>query len=187
MKCIVPLLFFLQACTMYPTYERPDEIAIPNEWRISTQELEQLSNQFWWKDFGDEVLDGYIQEALANNQDLMVAIHRVDEFAAKLKISESPLYPQINATGDGGRGKISGTQQPIEPGELLTFNSYSLLLNGSYYLDFWGLVRSGIDVALAELCTQVDVRRNVVLTLVTSVATTYIDILKLNRQIQIAK
>lgn len=187
MKRIIPFFLFLQACTMYPTYERPDEIAIPTEWRISTEELNELSNQFWWKDFCDEVLNNYIQEALLNNQDLMVAIHRVDEFAAKLKISESLLYPQINATGDGGRGKISGTQQPIEPSELLTFNSYSLLLNGSYYFDFWGQVRSGVDVALAELCAQVETRRNVVLTLITSVATTYIDILKLDRQIFIAK
>lgn len=180
------ILLSFGSCTMHPRYERPD-MALPSEWRIPTEELKEFSNLLWWKELGDPVLDDYIAEALENNQDLMVAIHRVDQFAAQLGIAESQLYPQISANAGGGREKISTNQEPFQVGTPSTFNAYALLLNGSYYLDIWGKIRSSTQQAKAQLLSQIETRRAVVLTLITSVAATYITILQLDAQIQVAK
>lgn len=189
------LLTFLSACTMYPKYERP-ELAMPSDWRISSSDVGDITNDAWWAKFEDPVLNGYIQEALANNQDLMMAINNVNIYMAQLQIAKSQLYPQINLGFDGSRQQISQTQDPFitaidefpSIGSVSNrFNTFSLLLNGSYYLDFWGKVRSMAASALAELLSSIQNRRTVVLTLVTAVASCYIDILQLDEQISITK
>jgi multidrug efflux system outer membrane protein len=133
------------------------------------------------------VLNNYIQEALANNQDLMVAISRVDAFIAKLQVAASSLYPQINTTINGSKQQISTIEQPFTIAFPRRFDIFSLLLNGSYYLDFWGKVRSMTEAAMAELFSSIETRRTVILTLITAVASTYIDILQIDEEILITK
>ncbi|MBM3201275.1 MAG: efflux transporter outer membrane subunit [Chlamydiae bacterium] len=193
-------LVLLQSCSMAPKYERTT-VAMPNKWRIETSDIGNISNTNWWAQFGDQVLNDYIQEALENNQDLKVAIANVDQFIAQLQIARSGFFPQFNANVSGNNQQISNTQQPFLPGLSSIsqlpqfadisvpsrFNTFNLVLNGSYYLDFWGLIRSASDAALAELLSSIDSRRAVVLTLITAVASTYIDILQIDREINVLK
>ncbi len=177
---------WLASCTLYPKYSRP-EMAVPAEWRIPTEEAADVSNVCWWKQFGDPVLDHYVDEALANNQDLKTAIYRVEEFVAKLGIARSYLYPQLSGSAAAGRDKLSTTLQPIQPGVDAISDSYTLLMNASYQLDIWGKIRSATDVALANLMAQIEARRTVVLTLVSSVARTYIQIRELDQELLVSQ
>ncbi len=175
----------LQACTLHPKYERPN-VAIPSEWRIET-ELSDQSNLCWWKLLGDPGLDGLVDEALLHNQDLKVAIHTVDEYVDMLGIARSYLYPQLNGTANGTRQKISSNLQPTLTGVSPINNAYSLLLNASYQIDIWGELRSATEVALANLLSQVETRRTVVLTLISGVAKSYIQLRQYDKQLKIAQ
>ncbi|MCI5052008.1 MAG: efflux transporter outer membrane subunit [Simkaniaceae bacterium] len=177
------VLLLLTSCTMHPTYERP-EIATPSHWRVPTEVGENLN---WWKGLGDPVLDEYIDEALANNQDIKKAIFRVEEYAAKLGIARSQLYPQIDLDAGAERLQESSTLLSNDLVEPRRFSAYNLVLNGSWEADIWGKIRSATQSALAEMVEQIEVRRTVVLTLVTQVANTYINLRRLDRQLSISK
>lgn len=187
---IVTLFFFLvlfHSCTLHPPYSRP-VVEAPTKWRIPTDQTCSFANVAWWKALGDPVLDDLIDEALKNNEDLKVAIYRVNEFEAKLGIARSNLYPQISANAVAGREKISANTIPPLSSSISTIgNDYSLLLNASYLVDIWGQVRSATEVALGELLAQVEIRRTVVLTLVSAVASSYIELKQFDKQQVIAK
>lgn len=188
MKILISALLVLAmgGCTLHPKYARP-QMATPAQWRFSAEEGANYANLSWWKHLGDPVLDEYIEQALANNQDLLQAIYRVDDYVARLGIARSLLYPQLSADIDAGRNKMSTTLAPaIGEGQAVS-NAYTLLLNASYLVDIWGKIRSTAESAKAQMLAQVQNRRTVVLTLVSAVAASYVNLRRLDDQLCIAE
>ncbi len=184
MRCAF-LLLFLASCTFYPKYERPG-LEDPSAWR-ETLETQNAVDVGWWKQFDDNILDGLIDTALANNQDLQTAIARVDQFQGQLLIAKSMLYPQVSGGGLAQRQKISTSVTALPPGVQQVFNLFGLLFNASYLIDLWGEVRSGVEAAYHSWLSAIEARRVVVLGLVSSVSSTYIQLRQLDQQLIIAK
>jgi len=182
---LILLTIFMQGCVLYPKYHRPD-VEVPDSWRISTDEASTYANEQWWTQFNDPVLDCLIDEALQNNNDLKVAIVRVKQFVGQLDIARSGLYPQVSGSFTPYR-----QQNSLEvinfPGTPRIFDLYTCLLNVSYDIDIWGEIRSASDAAMAELLGSVETRRTVVLTLVSSVATAYIQLRQYDEQLKISQ
>lgn len=181
---LIPLLA-MQACVLHPPYRRPT-LDIPLSWRIEGNEASSYANCSWWKQFNDPVLDDLIVEALNNNNDLKVAISRVYEFAARLMIARSQLYPQIDGVFKALRQETSIAIDTLPPGFPRTTNQYFAFLQASYELDIWGKIRSASEAALARLLASIEARRTVVLTLVSAVASSYIQLLQYDLQLQIS-
>ena len=177
-------LLFLSSCTFYPHYDRPT-VEDASAWRtpLETQNAVDIG---WWKQFGDEVLDQLIDQALANNQDLKAAISRVDQFQAQLMIARSKFYPQIQANGIAQRQKISTSITALPPGIQQIFSVFGLVFNASYLVDLWGEVRSAATAAYHEWLSSIEARRTVVLGLVSSVSSTYIQLRQLDQQLVIS-
>jgi len=181
------LLFLLlcTSCTLYPPYHRP-EFDYPEAWRASLSS-DNAAEIGWWKQFGDEALNDLINEALDNNQDLKIAIARVDQFQAELGITRSQLYPQIELNGLTDRQKNSAnvTSPPSSFKQIV--NGFDFIFNASYLLDLWGQVRSAVEASYHEWLSSIEARRIVVLTLVSSVANTYIQLRQFDRQLEISQ
>lgn len=179
------LFLFLAGCTMYPRYERPS-IGEPEAWRtlLSTENGVEVN---WWKQFGDPVLDGLIDQALASNQDLKVAIATVEQYQAQLMVARSQLYPQLSAGTLSSRQKISSSVTALPPGTQQIYNLFGGLFNASYLVDLWGLVRSGVDAAYHQWLSAEEARRTVVLGLVSAVASAYFQLRQYDGLIAISK
>ena len=174
------------ACTVGPDYERP-QVAQPDAFRsqIGAAEANSIADLPWWEVFNDPALQALITEALANNNDLAVAAARIEQARAQLGVSRSELYPQI---GYGGEGGFQETLVP-EPGSVDTVNYASIggLLNAAWELDIWGRVRRRNEAAQANLFAQEEVRRGIMLSLVSDVAAGYFRLLRLDRELAIAQ
>ena len=78
------------ACSFAPKYERPQNL-VPPEFRIAKPgETTSVADLPWWEVFKDPKLQALIREALAANQDLAIAVARVDEARANLGIASNP-------------------------------------------------------------------------------------------------
>lgn len=191
------LIFSLQACTLHRSYHRPT-INIPFSWRLVDNEISTEANLRWWEAFNDPVLNCYIVEALYYNWDLKFAIARVLEYYEQLRIVRADLFPAITGSGQIYRNEISvaGNQflgvSAADPsfGSLNSVsrinNFYALALNASYELDVWGRIRSATEAALADYFAQIENRRTVVLSLVSSVASAYFLLRQYDKQLAIA-
>jgi outer membrane protein, multidrug efflux system len=178
-------IILFPGCTLHPRYKRPCN-EVPEHWRVPFDESSSYVNFAWWEQFQDPVLNCLIAEALANNKDLKVAIARVYEFYGQFLVATSGLYPQINGTFQALRQEVSIALTPFPSEFKRTFNDFNCLLNASYDIDIWGRIRSGSEAAWARLLAQEDARQVVVLTVVSSLATAYIQMLQYDKQREIS-
>jgi multidrug efflux system outer membrane protein len=176
----------LSACMVGPDYQRPD-VDVPTSWRLGTTEANEISNIAWWDRFQDPVLSNLVRTALANNKDLKVATANVDAAAAQYGIVRSAQFPQVDANASATRQGVSQTTIVSVPGGKHIFNDYKVNLSASFELDLWGKLRRATESAQASMLASEQGRGTVVLTLVSNVASGYIQLLGLDRQLEIAQ
>lgn len=180
------MMFFSAGCTVGPDYVKP-EVDAPDQWRYEYQETTDIVNTIWWRQFNDPVLDKLIQTALENNKDVRIAAARVEEFAARVDIARSGFYPQIGYDAAANRNQSSQeTSAGSVPDNVRISNNFQASLNVGWELDIWGKIRRLTEAARADLLAAEEGRRTVILTLVTSVATAYVELRNLDKQLEIA-
>ena len=174
-------------CTVGPDYARP-VVDTPAAWRIDYPKAAEVANTKWWEQFGDPVLNALIETALRENRDIRIAAARVDQFAGALVSTRSQSLPQLGYGADASRAQASRVgQPPIPPGADNQFTLYQASLGASWQLDLFGRVRRLTEAAQAQVYASEQAQRGVVLTLVTSVAASYIGLRALDRQLEIAR
>src|SRR5438552_4855494 len=177
------LVASLSACMVGPDYRRP-EVDVPAAWRLGATEAVEIANIAWWDQFQDPVLSELVRTALANNKDLEIATASVDQAAAQYGIVRSAQFPQVNAGVSAARER-SSANAPLPGGR--TVNDYGANLSASFELDVWGKLRRATESARANLLASQQGRGTVVLTVVTTVASGYIQLRALDRQLEIAQ
>lgn len=186
-RCLPLLLLALAGCAVGPDYVKPP-IDAPAAWRIDYPQAAEVANTRWWEQFDDPVLTGLIESALKDNRDLVIAAARVDAFLGALVSTRSQFYPQANYGLDASRNRTSAVgASPLPPGADPYYNLYSGALGASWQLDLFGRVRRLTEAAQAQVYASEQGRRGVVLSVVTSVATSYIGLRALDRQLEISR
>jgi multidrug efflux system outer membrane protein len=136
----------------------------------------------WRNFFRDPRLDSLIATALTKNRDLAVAVARIDEARGLYRIQNADRYPTLIGGADVSRNQISAAN-----GGPLTTNRISADVTTAFELDFWGRVRSLSDAARANFLATVEAQRAFRLSLIRSVASTYLEVLEANERIQLAE
>lgn len=173
--------------TLGPDYQRPD-LQPPETWQTSLADAAAVANMEWWKTFNDPVLDELIQAALENNRDLRIAAARIREFAARVDIARSGLYPQLGYGASAAHAQSSRNALGGPPaGVNRVGNEYQANLGVGWEIDLWGKIQRGTEAARADLLAAEYGRRALLLSLVSAVATSYIELLSLDRQLEITR
>jgi len=179
------LVLPLFGCTVGPDYVRP-EVDSPETWRIDYAAAAGVSNLRWWEQFQDPVLDELIDIALEENKDVRIAAARVLEFAARVDIFRSGFFPQLGYQGDASRNRVSRDVFGGVPSGDRNYNNYAAAANLGWELDVWGRIRRATEAARADLLAEEESRRAVILSLVSSVATSYVTLRQLDRQLEVS-
>jgi len=170
-----------------PDYRRP-EVATPQSWRFAEHEVKELADSKWWEQFNDPVLNELIAVALRENKDMKMALARVEEFRGRYGAARAPLFPQIGAGADvRGQRSTERGQVPLPAAATNPFDLYQANFIASWELDLWGKLRRTSESARADLLATEELKRGVILSLVTSVASSYVNLRDLDRQLEIAK
>jgi len=176
------VVLLLSGCMVGPDYIRP-EIDSPQNWTISYDAAANLADTAWWEQFGDAALNDLVAKAVKQNLDLQIATARVDRYLGQLRTSRAEAFPQIGATG--GISNQQDTKNGLTPpGD--SYKYYQANLNISWELDLWGRIRRANEAARAELLASEEGRRAVLLTLVSNVASNYLNLRGLDQQLLIA-
>jgi multidrug efflux system outer membrane protein len=179
----------LAGCNVGPRYTRPNYTAPPafrgaDEIAVTSDAKGALGDEQWSAVYQEPELQELIRKALANNYDVRIAAQHILEQQAQVKITRSQQFPTVSVGGTG-----IGATLPASLGTQIA----SPLVDGSFNLsaawtpDFWGLYRKQTEAARAQLLAQTWAQRVVRLTLVQQVATTYLQLRALDRQLEITK
>src|SRR6201987_965647 len=176
----------IAGCVVGPEYRRPDA-APPKDFRSQGAAAGggSLADLPWGQVFNDKALQGLITQALAGNYDLKVAVARIEEARAQVAVVRADLYPQVGYQASAAREK-SFIPLPQLQGNV-PYNSFLAAVNATWELDLFGRIRRSAEAATAGLYAQEDVRRGVMLALVSDVAANYFVLIELDRQLAIAE
>jgi multidrug efflux system outer membrane protein len=176
----------LSGCiTVGPNYERP-KIDTPDIWPGGVTETSTPAT--WWRGYNDPVLDAMIEEALAHNANLRLAIARLDEARATLGLARADQYPGLSASGGASRNRASQKSVPgMPPGTDPVYNDLRATLNTSYEIDFWGKYRRATEAARADLLASESNRDAVRLTLIAEVSRGYFNLRSLDAQVAVTR
>ena len=177
----------LAGCLMGPDYHRP-AVVVPAAFMYEPAQAAAAANVDWWTQFNDPVLDQLIRDGLANNKSIKIAAANVEQASAVVTSTRSPLFPQFNYQAAAGRFKFSQNSTTALPGNISNpTNDYQVLAGASWELDLWGHIRRLTESAQANLLATEQARRGVILSLVGSVASDYLQLRGFDEQLVIAE
>lgn len=168
---------------------------IPESFHFETEEAKNTLDISWWHQFDDPALEGYIEEALANNKDVQIAAANIVNAVGVLIEIRAELFPQIGYQGLVSRTRISesvgdimssGSSTTPMPAFTNPQTTWQAILTGSWQIDLFGRIIRQVESAKANICATYQARNQIILSLVASVANTYIQLLGLDEQLEIS-
>jgi multidrug efflux system outer membrane protein len=187
MKILKPILisFFLAlavtSCMVGPKLEKPVVYA-EEQFRFDSIAEDSMINLAWWELISDPELDTMIYLALEHNQDILIAMSRIEQAYAVLGVSKADLYPQFGYDISGSYGKPSTAGTGSDAGGMINITP-----NVYWELDFWGKVRRSNQAARAEIAASEEALRMVQIGIITAVADGYFQLLDFDQRLEIAR
>ena len=169
---------------MAPDYERP-EIESPEAYTQPTGTADSIANLKWWELYDDERLRALIELALEQNNNLAIAVARIEEARAQYGFVRADLYPRVDAQFGASRGDSIG--QLIPGANIGITENYVLAGSVAWEVDLFGKLRRSTEAARAELLATEEARRAVMITLIADVASGYLLLRDLDTRYEIAK
>jgi outer membrane protein, multidrug efflux system len=143
---------------------------------------ESLADVAWLNLLQDTTLTRLVETAVRQNRDLQVAVGRIREFRAELGVARAPLFPEITANASASTNQVALGAFPPQ-----SFDAFRITGDLAWELDFWGRIRRGVEAARADLGAEEAGQRAVLLSLVSDVATGYLQLLELDQERSIAE
>jgi outer membrane protein, multidrug efflux system len=176
------VIFNLSACSWFPAVDlapkyEPPQYVVPDSWHGSSPfvKVKPSDDQLrpdWWKLYGDPVLDGLIEQAIAANPDLQAAAERFVQARDEMMKARAQYLPQLGIGFDASNNRQSD-HRLFRP-ENIPAEEKTMALGGlaSWEPDFWSRLRNSArtetyraeeraaDWALARLSLQAEIASN---------------------------
>src|SRR5438270_8961054 len=160
---IVLSFLALTGCMVGPKYHRPVP-PVPASFKeggTPDSRTPDIAYSDWWRVFNDPVLAQLETAADAANQDIKLAMARVEQAEASSRVARSFLFPTISlgASASRTRGALNRPNNGNTGGRSATYNDFQLPAFLSYEVDAWGRVRHSVEAANAtQQATAADLR-----------------------------
>ena len=166
----------LAGCSMIPSYQRPAAPIATSYPEYGTSVpasampgATPASGVAWQDFFSDAKLKRLIELSLANNRDLRVAVLNIEQARAQYQIRRADQLPTVNAA-------FTGSRAPAANGGSTNLYNVGLAVT-AYELDFFGRVSSLKEAALNQYLATEEGRKTAQISLISTVANTYLSIL----------
>ena len=178
---LAPMLLLAACSSLIPEYRRPGAPVAPSfPFDAATQPSGTAASDMDWQQFfQDARLKRLVALALENNRDLRVAVLSIEQARAQLQIKRADELPTVNVGATGSR-------QPNGNGGISSSYSAGFSVT-AYELDFFGRVRDLSQGAQAQLLGTTEARKTVQMSLVATVASTYLSLLADDEQLRVTR
>ncbi|MFC0204682.1 efflux transporter outer membrane subunit [Novosphingobium soli] len=178
----------MAGCAMAPDY-RPPVTTAPGEFRetpgwAAAAPRDGEERGPWWAVFADPVLSDLEDRAGQASPTLAAALARYDAARAAARMQAADLYPQVSASGQASRERLSGNR-PLGAGNAQEYDDYVVGGGVSYELDLWGRIRSQVRGARGEAEASAADLASARLSLQAAVADAYFRLVGLDAQAQL--
>ena len=187
-------------CAVGPDYQLPT-VAVPTEFRTASLTAAIASAptaaEFvrWWQVLHDPQLNWLIEQAIASNPDIEIALTRVQEARLQQNVLLGAMLPTVTgsggiATGSAGDLMRSRAGLALRAGDSTHgFRAISRMagFDASWELDLFGKLQRSLEAAIYDAEAQIDLRNAVLITVIADVARNYFEIRGLQIRLEIAR
>lgn len=188
---IIPMTL-LASCQVTKKYTAP-EMNSENLFRdANPADTTSIASIPWKQYFKDIYLQAYIEEAIENNFDMLIATERIKQSEATLGMARSAYFPDIalgtRVTQDRLSNASPTTGLPKDKNVLgYHKETYSLGIVASWELDIWGKLRRQSKAKYAQMLNNHAGRNFIRTSLISSLANSYYSLLALDEQLRVTK
>jgi NodT family efflux transporter outer membrane factor (OMF) lipoprotein len=187
----VMLVLLATSCRVGKAYRRP-ELELPNQLgAVSYADTSSIADVEWKQFFTDTTLQGLIDRGIHYNQDLQIAVKKIDMAQQLVQQAKLLQLPELNLaiTGQYNRpsdNSLNGISAKSFLGKS-HLEYYSAAVNLSWEADIWGKIRSQKEATMAGYLQSYEGVKAVQTQLVANIAQGYFNLLMLDKQLAIAK
>ncbi|WP_332876782.1 efflux transporter outer membrane subunit [Massilia sp. S19_KUP03_FR1] len=174
------LALALSGCAMAPQPAPPATLSTPAQWRTALVAGAPVERD-WWRAFGDPVLDQLVQQAQQNNGDVRVALSRLQEYQARVRVAASAQAPALTASLNPTRARALGSSGPVDG------TAFTGQVQASYELDLFGRLASTTAAARFDLQAQEALAAATTLAVAANTASAYLNLRGLDAQLALAR
>lgn len=181
---LIGLSYAITSCSLVPEYFRP-AAPVPATYPLqdANEAVTEAPPLTWQSYFADADLQKLIAVGLEHNRDLKTAVLRMDEAKATYGIQKADRLPTVqgNLAYDRSRTVFSSSQ--AFEAELFRVG----LGISEYEIDIFGRVKSLSQAALEQYLAVAENRQAIQATLVSEIATQYVNLLSIHAQLKLAQ
>jgi NodT family efflux transporter outer membrane factor (OMF) lipoprotein len=148
-------LAMLSACSVPPVQPPAPSVPLSAAFRQAAPAAGAVTgaDSAWWVVYGDPVLTALIEQSLAANQDVAIALQRVAQARAGSDAQGSRLWPAVGVQASASRSD-SGLPAPVKQG-LPDTRALRAGVDVAWEIDLVGGVRAARDAAQADAAAAV--------------------------------
>lgn len=164
--------------------ERARDSLVANEYVVPRPQLDAASAgaAAWLDILHDSTLVALVDQALRQNRDLQATVARINEYRANVGVARAPLLPSLSLNATESSNQVAlGAFPPVG------YRAARFTGDLAWELDFWGRLRRGVEAAKADLGAEEMAQRATALSLVSDVASSYLQLLELDQEQTIAE
>ncbi len=145
----------------------------------------------WRELLGDPNLIALVEEALAHNQELNIAVQEVFIARAEVMGRRGEIMPQLSVGAGAGLERVGEHTSQGRSDEMAGLDpnlpSYSFGLYASWEIDIWNRLRNLADAASYRYLATVEGRRLMTTMIVAEIARLYYELMALDRQLEVVR
>lgn len=183
---LVSIAALLSGCEVGPNYKKPDT-PVAASFQSAQDPIytsDEVQSQFW-KQFGDPTLDQLVDDSLAANHDLRIALGRLVEARAARHQALFDFGPTVTADGGYTKQRVPAAASPVGAG--YKYELYDAGFDATWELDLFGRIRRENESARAALEGAEANLHDVQVSVIAEVARTYFELRGTQNELAVAQ
>jgi NodT family efflux transporter outer membrane factor (OMF) lipoprotein len=137
-----PLVLMLAGCAHGRVAVPQAGIPVPQSWAETSSPPISADVSRYWQQLGDPLLTQFVEQAIANNQDLAQSAARVAQARAQLASARAAFLPQITGSAGGNKDVGDFGQKKVQ---------FNLGADASWEADLFGQISGNVAASRADL------------------------------------
>ena len=186
-RLVFCMYLFLGLCAYAQQAEKYLARPLPEAWQEQDALFQQVlpKDDKWWKSFGDATLDSLITLAMNRNYSVLMAVNRMDQAKASLRVAQSNFYPAFTMDAGWSRKQTSGNTGTGSP---RSWNGYyDASVNMSWQVDVFGNIRQRVKAQKESFSASREEYNATMVSLCAQVATAYFNLRQTQQELEVLR